>query len=124
MHVAFLQHQVKLFFREVHVDRGERDGVKGQVPGGIPGIFLLVRHGDDVLVHHVEPFAVPHRHLAGPHRIDATRYSFTTLQVLSGSNSVIAVAVSVVAFPRSFCNNTPSWLMMNVITPELPYSAG
>ena len=51
-------------------------------------------------------------------------YSPTGLQVLSGSNSVIAVAVSVVVFPRSFCSNTPSWLMMKVITPEFPYSAG
>src|SRR5438270_129270 len=36
----------------------------------------------------------------------------------------MAAAVSAVVFPRSFWNSTPSWLMMNVITPEFPYSAG
>ena len=42
----------------------------------------------------------------------------------SGSNSVIAVASSVVVFPKSFSSNIPSWLMMKLITPELPYCAG
>jgi hypothetical protein len=44
--------------------------------------------------------------------------------LVSGSNSVMADAISVVVFPRSFWNSTPSWLMMKVTTPELPYSAG
>ncbi len=35
------------------------------------GILPLVGHRDDVLVHHVEPFAVPHEASAGLHRIDA-----------------------------------------------------
>src|SRR5208282_2808156 len=51
-------------------------------------------------------------------------YSATDVQLASGSNSLMAVAVSFVVFPKSFWNNMPSWLMMNVITPELPYSAG
>ncbi len=51
-------------------------------------------------------------------------HSCTMLQLASGSNSVIADAVSVVVLPKSFWSNTPSWFMMNVITPELPYSAG
>src|SRR5579863_3120219 len=51
-------------------------------------------------------------------------HSCTTVQLSSGSNSVIAVAISVVVFPKSFWRSTPSWLMMNVITPELRYSAG
>ena len=42
----------------------------------------------------------------------------------SGSNLVIAVAMSVVVFPKSLWSSTPSWLMMNVITPEFPYCAG
>ena len=48
----------------------------------------------------------------------------TTIQPASGSNTLIAVAVSVVVFPKSFSSSTPSWLIMKVITPELPYSAG
>jgi hypothetical protein len=37
----------------------------------------------------------------------------TGFQPASGSNSVIAVTVSFVLFPKSFCSSTPSWLMMN-----------
>ena len=51
-------------------------------------------------------------------------HSSVGFQLASGSNSVIAVAVSTVAFARSFWRRSPSWLMMKVITPELPYSAG
>ena len=51
-------------------------------------------------------------------------YYVAGLHPVSGSKSVIAAAASGVAFPRSFCSGTPSWLIMNVITPELPYSAG
>jgi hypothetical protein len=53
-----------------------------------------------------------------------THHCCTRLQLESGSNSTIAAAVSVVVFPKSFCRRTSSWLMMNVITPELRYSAG
>ena len=52
------------------------------------------------------------------------RHSSTTVQLLSGSKSFTAVAVCVVVFPRSFWSSTPSWLIMKVITPELPYSDG
>ena len=45
-------------------------------------------------------------------------HSSAGLQVASGLNSLIAVAVSVVVFAKSFWSSTPSWLMMNVITPE------
>jgi hypothetical protein len=51
-------------------------------------------------------------------------YRSTMCQLESGSNSLIAVAISDVDLPKSFWSRTPSWLMMNVITPELPYSAG
>ena len=33
--------------------------VESQVPRRVPGVFPLVRHRDDVFVHHVEPLAVP-----------------------------------------------------------------
>lgn len=45
----------------------------------------------------------------------------TILQPASGSNTLIAIAVSVVDFPKAFWSSTPSWLIMKVITPELPY---
>jgi hypothetical protein len=51
-------------------------------------------------------------------------YCCTGVQLASGSNSLIAVAASVVDFPKSFWKSTPSWFIMNVIIPELPYSAG
>jgi hypothetical protein len=62
--------------------------------------------------------------VADPDFFHIASYSSTTTQPASGSNSFIAVAVSVVVFPRSFWSSTPSWLMMKDITPELPYSAG
>ncbi len=40
-----------------------------QVPGRVPGIFPLVRHGDDVLVQHVEPLGVPEISKSGMERI-------------------------------------------------------
>ena len=32
--------------------------MESQVPGGVPGIFPFVRHGDNVVIDHVEPFFV------------------------------------------------------------------
>jgi hypothetical protein len=62
--------QVELLLGEIDVHGGERNGVKGQIPGGEPGIFPLVRHRYDMVADHVEPLAVPH--LAGwLHRVDA-----------------------------------------------------
>ena len=39
--------------------------MEGEVPGRVPGIFPLVRHGDDVAVVHVVPVVVARRLLAG-----------------------------------------------------------
>jgi hypothetical protein len=51
-------------------------------------------------------------------------HSSTIFHPSSGSNSVIAVASSAVVFPKSFSSKIPSWLIMKLITPELPYCAG
>ena len=59
------QHQ-ELLLGEVEVHERERDRVERQVPGGVPGIFPLVGHGDDVAVEHVEPLGVPHLPLCDP----------------------------------------------------------
>ncbi len=63
----------------------------------------------------------PQRHWAGSEELV---HCSTMLQPESGSNAAIAVADSVVAFPKSFWSSTPSWFIMKVMTPELPYSAG
>ncbi len=57
--VDILQHQFHLLLGEVGIDDGERQTVEGQVPGRVPGVLPLVRHGNDVLVQHVEPLGVP-----------------------------------------------------------------
>jgi hypothetical protein len=58
MHVLLFQDQEQLALREVPVDHVQGDHVEGQVPGGVPGIFPLVGHRDDVRVHHVRPLGV------------------------------------------------------------------
>jgi hypothetical protein len=49
---------------------------------------------------------------------DRCNYSITWSHVLSGLNAVISEATWAVFDPRSFWTTTPSWLIMNVITPE------
>lgn len=58
--VIFPQHQGELFFGKIGVNDADGQHVKGQIPGGIPGIFPLVGHGDNVIVQHVVPIAIPH----------------------------------------------------------------
>ncbi len=71
MEVEALQQEIELLLGEVDIDDRERDGLKGEIPGGEPGIFPLVRHRDDMLVDHVRPVAVSHRRCARFPRIDA-----------------------------------------------------
>jgi len=59
VHVKPFEHEVDLLLGELRVYDRYRDGVKGQVPSRIPGIFPLVRHRDDVVVEHMEPLLVP-----------------------------------------------------------------
>ena len=63
--VQTAEHQQQLVLGEIEVHHRQRDGVKGKVPRRIPGVFPLVRHGDDVGVEHVKPLAVPHAALNG-----------------------------------------------------------
>src|SRR6201987_484632 len=60
------QHEQELVFGKIEVHQRERNGVKGQVPRRIPGIFPLVGHGNDVVVQHVEPVGVTDSSSAGP----------------------------------------------------------
>ncbi len=61
MQVILVQHQFELFLGKVNIHHGQGNGVESQVPGRVPGIFPLVRHGDDVFVDHVIPTLVAHR---------------------------------------------------------------
>ena len=47
MEVTAAQHELDLFFGEVEVHRGKRQCVEGEIPGRIPRILPLVRHGED-----------------------------------------------------------------------------
>ena len=38
--------------------KGKRNAMKRQVPGGVPGIFPFVRHGDDIFVVEVWPIVI------------------------------------------------------------------
>ena len=59
--VAFAQHQSQLLLAEIHINESQGDDVEGQVPGCVPGIFPLVRHGNDVAVVHMVPVVVARR---------------------------------------------------------------
>jgi hypothetical protein len=53
------EHEVELLLGEVGVDGRQRDGVKRQIPSGIPGVLPLVGHGDDIVIDHMKPVTVP-----------------------------------------------------------------
>ena len=44
MHVPFAQQENELLLRKVAIDESQRNAVKGEIPGGVPGIFPFVRH--------------------------------------------------------------------------------
>ena len=66
--VQAAQHQQKLLLGEIEVHQRQRDRVECQIPGRVPRILPLVRHGDHVGVQHVEPFRVPHVVPSGPEK--------------------------------------------------------
>ena len=57
--VLAAQHQAELLFGETGIHQSECGGVKGQIPGRIPGVFPFVGHGDDITVVHVMPLLIP-----------------------------------------------------------------
>src|SRR5690606_16171940 len=60
MDIPFLGEQAKLVFCELRINKRKGHTVKCKIPGCEPRVFPFVRHGDNVLVLHVFPFAVPH----------------------------------------------------------------
>ena len=63
VHVALAQHQLQLLLAEIRIHKRQGEDVEGEIPGGVPGILPLVRHGDDVAVVHVVPVVVARRRL-------------------------------------------------------------
>ena len=58
MHVPFAQQQKKLFLGKVRIDQRQRDAMKREIPGRVPRVFPLVRHGNHVGIVQVSPAAV------------------------------------------------------------------
>src|SRR5262249_47948915 len=83
------------------------------------------RKGDEEYGHDHGPNPACHLDL-----LKSSRAQFSTfvrsdfVQLLSGLNAFMAPARVAVVGPRSFSHTTPSWLTLNVITPETPYWGG
>ena len=58
MHIPFAEEQNELLLGEVGICERYRNAMEREVPGGVPGVFPLVRHGDDVFVVKVRPIFV------------------------------------------------------------------
>jgi hypothetical protein len=65
VHVSLAQHELELLLAEIGINHSQGEHVKGQIPGGIPRVLPLVRHGDDVAVVHVVPVIIARRRLSG-----------------------------------------------------------
>ena len=59
MHVPFAGHQTQLALCKARIHQGQRDRVKGQIPGRVPRVLPLVRHGNDIEVVEVFPLMIP-----------------------------------------------------------------
>ncbi len=59
VHIPFAQHEDELLLGERRVHQRERDAMKREIPGGIPGILPLIRHRDDIGVIEMRPIRVP-----------------------------------------------------------------
>src|SRR6516225_4691947 len=73
------EQQIELLLGEVDVDARQCQRVKGQVPGGEPGVFPLVGHRDDMIADQMEPLAVAN--LASRGRSESTPCSSSHLSV-------------------------------------------
>ena len=58
VHVPLAQEQGELFLGEIGVYQGQGNAVEGQVPGSVPGVLPLVRHGDDIGIVQMRPLVV------------------------------------------------------------------
>src|SRR5262245_23047934 len=58
MLVPFAQDDIDLIFREMRIDKGNRDAMKREVPRRIPGEFPFVRHRHDPFIMKMTPLRV------------------------------------------------------------------
>src|SRR5712691_1235186 len=58
VHVPFAQEQHKLLLGKVWIKAGQGEGVESEIPGGVPGVFPLVWHGDDITVEEMLPVVI------------------------------------------------------------------
>ncbi len=58
VHIPLSHQQIKLALGKVAINKGKRYAVECQVPGGIPGIFPLVRHRHHPLIIQVPPLPI------------------------------------------------------------------
>ena len=54
----------ELLLGELRIDQRQRHAMERQIPGGVPGIFPLVGHGDDVGVVQMRPLVIAARRCA------------------------------------------------------------
>ena len=59
VHVPFTREERELLLGEIGIDQRERDGVKCEIPCGIPGVLPLVGDGEDLAVVEVAPLVIP-----------------------------------------------------------------
>src|SRR5207245_9115477 len=59
VHVPLAKEKSQLFFGEVRINLRQRNAMKRKIPRGVPGVFPLVGHGDNVRVVEIEPFLIP-----------------------------------------------------------------
>src|SRR5512138_3587123 len=71
MKVAGLEHQLQLALPKTFIHQRQGCYMKGEIPGGIPGIFPFVRHRDDIGVSHVTPTVVADGPLIRRERLNA-----------------------------------------------------
>ena len=58
VHVPVARQQQQLVLGEARIDQRQGDGMKGEVPGGVPRVFPLVRHRDDVGIVQMQPVGI------------------------------------------------------------------
>src|SRR5437762_12835914 len=58
MHVPLTKQKDELLLGEIGINQCDGNAMKGEIPGGVPWVFPLVRHGNDVFVVELRPILV------------------------------------------------------------------
>ena len=62
--IDLTEHQIELFLGEIYIHCRQSNRLERQVPRSIPRILPFIRHRDDVVVDHMEPFTIPNPSVA------------------------------------------------------------